>query len=120
MKKIIYKFLILLFFMSLTQATEYREHRVNIKALSTTKSELTDVNFQNPITPDGQALHLGNTAMMSYGCIHVGREDISALFKWAKVGMLVVVMRGHYSQFLKEEINKFKEDIKEYDIISDK
>ena len=200
-----------LFLLSTGEAAEYRKHRVNIKALSATKFELTDVNHENPhivnlsgkdffvvsvrepgsdgqvyavdkdgtiwwhgkissgaggghlkkkggklvpvgghetnnnlfhvlakrrfhmskthpsadgvnnmdfeiqFTPDGQALHLGNTAAMSHGCIHVGRQDIAALFKWAKVGMPVVVMRGHYNQFLTEEVSQFKEDLKEYD-----
>jgi len=74
-----------------------------------------NMDFELQFTPDGQALHLGNTAAMSHGCIHVGRQDISALFKWAKVGMPVVVMRGHYRQFLKQEVNQFQNDIKEYD-----
>ncbi len=200
-----------LLFTGVLTAQTYRKHRVNIKPLSTTKFELTDVNFQNPhivdlsgkdffvvsvrepgsdgqvyavdrdgtiwwhgkissgaggghlkekngkfvpvgghetnnnlfhvlakrrfhmskthpdpnginnmdfevqFTPDGQALHLGHTAAMSHGCIHVGRQDISALFKWAKVGMPVVVMRGHYIQFLHQEVNQFKNDVREYD-----
>jgi len=211
MKKIVLFVTVLLMFSGLLQATEYRKHRVNIKALSTTKFELTDVNHENPhirdlkgkdfivvsvrepgsdgqmyavdrdgtiwwhgkissgagggklekkngklvpvgghetsnnifkilakrrfhmskthpdpsgidnmdfelqFTPDGQALHLGNTAAMSHGCIHVGRHDIAAVFKWAHVGMPVVIMRGHYNQFLKEEVEQFKEDLKEYD-----
>ena len=211
MKKILLFIAASLLFTPAIHAETYRKHRVNIKPLSATKFELTDVNFQNPhvvdlsgkdffvvsvrepgsdgevyavdkdgtiwwhgtissgaggghlekkngklvpvgghetnnnifhvlakrrfhmskthpdpnginnmdfevqFTPDGQALHLGNTAAMSHGCIHVGRQDISALFKWAKVGMPVVVMRGHYRQFLKQEIDQFQEDIKEYD-----
>ena len=195
MKRVILILLLSISAISLAQSTEYRKHRVNIKPLSATKFELTDVDFKNPkivdlsgkdffvvsvrepgsdgrvyavdrdgtiwwygaissgagggklvkksgklvpsgghetnnnifkvlvkrrfhmskthpspdgvnnmdfevqFTPDGQALHLGNTAMMSHGCIHVGRQDISALFKWSKVGMPVVVMRGHYAQF---------------------
>ncbi|MCD6211903.1 MAG: L,D-transpeptidase, partial [Sulfurovum sp.] len=71
--------------------------------------------FEIQFTHDGQALHLGNIAGMSHGCIHVGRQDISALFKWAKVGMPVIIMRGHYIQFLKQEVAQFKEDLKEYD-----
>jgi len=211
MKKIVSFVAVLLIFSGLVQATEYRKHRVNIKALSATKFELTDVNHENPhirdltgkdfivvsvrepgsdgqmyavdrdgtiwwhgqissgagggklekkngklvpvgghetsnnvfkilakrrfhmskthpdpsgidnmdfelqFTPDGQALHLGNTAAMSHGCIHVGRQDIAAVFKWAHVGMPVVIMRGHYKQFLKQEVEQFKEDMKEYD-----
>ncbi|OQX72777.1 MAG: hypothetical protein B6D59_07490 [Campylobacteraceae bacterium 4484_4] len=200
-----------LFFLQAEDLYHYRKHRVNIKALSATKFELTDVNHQNPhivdlsgkdffvvsvrepgsdgevyavdrdgtiwwhgkissgagggklvkengklvpvgghetsnnifkvlakrrfhmskthpdpsgvdnmdfeiqFTPDGQALHLGNTAAMSHGCIHVGRQDIGPLFKWAKVGMPVVVMRGHYGQFLVKEVKQFQEDLREYD-----
>ena len=207
MKKTVSFIIAFVMFTGIATATEYRKHRVNIKALSATKFELTDVHHQNPhirdlkgkdffvvsvrepgsdgrvyavdrdgtiwwhgtissgagggylkngkkvvgghetnnnifkvlakrrfhmskshpsangvnnmdfeiqFTQDGQALHLGNTAAMSHGCIHVGRQDIDPLFKWAKVGMPVVVMRGHYNQFLKEEIKQFKEDIKEY------
>ena len=73
------------------------------------------MDFEIAFTSSGEALHLGNTAAMSHGCIHVGRQDIAPLFKWAKVGMPVVVMRGHYKQFLAEEVKQFKEDIKEYD-----
>jgi hypothetical protein len=79
-------------------------------------SGVDNMDFEIQFTPDGQALHLGNTAAMSHGCIHVGRQDIGALFKWAKVGMPVVVMRGHYKQFLQQEVRQFQEDIKEYDI----
>ena len=211
MKKILLGVLVLLCLASAVEATEYRKHRVNIKALSTTKFQMTDTNWENPkivdlkgkdffvvsvrepgsdgrvyavdsdgtiwwngqissgagggrliekegklipkgghetnndlfhvlakrrfhmssthpsadgvnnmdfevqFTHDGQALHLGNIAGMSHGCIHVGRQDISALFKWAKVGMPVIIMRGHYIQFLKQEVAQFKEDLKEYD-----
>jgi len=76
---------------------------------------INNMDFELQFTQDGQALHLGNTAAMSHGCIHVGRQDISALFKWAHIGMPVIVMRGHYKQFLSKEVKQFKEDIKEYD-----
>jgi hypothetical protein len=196
---------------SIASATTYRKHRVNIKALSATQFELTDINFKNPrikdlkgkdffvisvrepgsdgrvyavdsdgtiwwhgiissgagggklidkgskvvaigghetsnnmfhvlakrrfhmskthpsadgvnnmdfeiqFTQDGQALHLGNTYAMSHGCIHVGRQDIAALFKWSRVGMPVIVMRGRYGQFLNKELREFQENIKAYD-----
>ena len=211
MKKIVSALFFLFVLPGIVHATEYRKHRVNIKALSATKFELTDVKHENPkirdftgkdfivvsvrepgsdgemyavdrdgtiwwhgrissgaggghlekkngklvpvgghetnnnvfkilakrrfhmskthpdprginnmdfelqFTQDGQALHLGHTAAMSHGCIHVGRQDIAPLFKWAHVGMPVIVMRGHYNQFLKKEVEQFKEDIREYD-----
>ncbi len=77
-------------------------------------SGVNNMDFELLFTQDGQALHLGNTAAMSHGCIHVGRQDISSLFKWAHVGMPVVVMRGHYKQFLKQEVDQFIEDLHQY------
>jgi len=77
---------------------------------------INNMDFELQFTQDGQALHLGNIAAMSHGCIHVGRQDIAALFKWAKVGMPVVVMRGHYKQFLSKEVKRFEEDLKAYDV----
>ena len=199
MRQIILALMVFACVLGTGEATEYRKHRVNIKPLSATKFELTDVNFENPkivdlkgkdffvvsvrepgsdgtvyavdkdgtiwwfgtissgagggklvkkngklvargghetnnnifhvlakrrfhmssthpdprginnmdfeiqFTQNGQALHLGNIRAMSHGCIHVGRQDIGPLFKWAKVGMPVVVMRGHYKQFLNEK-----------------
>lgn len=213
MKKILSSLILIALSISLVEATNYRKHRVNIKPLSRTSFELTDVNFENPrvvdlkgkdflvisvrepgsdgrvyavdkdgtvwwmgvissgagggklvkkgnklvakgghetsnnifhilakrrfhmskthpdpnginnmdyellFTQDGQALHLGNTAAMSHGCIHVGSKDISTLFKWAKVGMPVVVMRGSYYPFVKEEIDTFKKNLKAYDAL---
>jgi len=213
MKKILSSLILIALSISLAEATNYRKHRVNIKPLSRTSFELTDVNFENPrvvdlkgkdflvvsvrepgsdgrvyavdkdgtvwwmgvissgagggklvkkgnklvakggyetsnnifhilakrrfhmskthpdpsginnmdyellFTQDGQALHLGNTAAMSHGCIHVGSKDISTLFKWAKVGMPVVVMRGSYYPFVKEEIDTFKKNLKAYDAL---
>ena len=213
MKKVSLYVVALLLLLNVSVASEFRKHRVNIKALSATKFELTDINHQNPkirdlngqdfivvsvrepgsdgkmyavdkdgtiwwygtissgagggklveknnktivsgghetnnnifkvlikrrfhmsathpspdginnmdfelaFTNDGQALHLGNTNGMSHGCIHVGEEDINALFEWAKVGMPVVVMRGNYIQYLEKEIKSFKEDIRAYNSI---
>ncbi len=210
MKRVILLAFALLSLLVTAEATEYRKHRVNIKALTATKFELTDVNHQNPthrdlkgkdfivvsvrepgsdgkmyavdsdgtiwwhadissgagggklvkksgkdvvdgghetnnnifkvllkrrfhmsaahpspdginnmdfelrFTQDGQALHLGNIYGMSHGCIHVGRQDIGALFKWVHVGMPVVIMRGNYRQHLNEEVRQFQRDIKAY------
>jgi len=75
---------------------------------------INNMDFELQFTQDGQALHLGNIAAMSHGCIHVGRQDISAMFKWAKVGMPIVIMRGPYKQFLKQEVEQFREDLHEY------
>lgn len=74
-----------------------------------------NMDFTIRFTSDGQAIHLGNIKAMSYGCIHVEEDDIRPLYKWSKVGMPVVIMRGNYVQFLNQEIDDFEEEIKEYD-----
>jgi len=91
------------------------KRRFHMSKTHPNKNGINNMDFEIAFTSSGEALHLGNTAAMSHGCIHVGRQDIAPLFKWAKVGMPVVVMRGHYKQFLAEEVKQFKEDIKEYD-----
>jgi len=88
------------------------KRRFHMSSTHPSANGINNMDFEIQFTRDGQALHLGNTAAMSHGCIHVGRQDIGTLFDWAKIGMPVVIMRGHYQQFLAEEIDQFKEDIK--------
>jgi lipoprotein-anchoring transpeptidase ErfK/SrfK len=78
---------------------------------------IDNMDFELQFTPDGQALHLGNNHAYSHGCIHVPRQDIATMFKWAEVGTTVVVMRGHYRQFLKQEVQEFQNDMHNYDMI---
>jgi lipoprotein-anchoring transpeptidase ErfK/SrfK len=78
---------------------------------------INNMDFELQFTPDGQALHLGNNRAYSHGCIHVPRQDIAAMFKWAKVGTPIVVMRGHYKQFLDQEVREFRDDMRNYDMI---
>jgi lipoprotein-anchoring transpeptidase ErfK/SrfK len=93
------------------------KRRFHMSSTHPSASGVNNMDFEIQFTQSGEALHLGNTAAMSHGCIHVGRQDISSLFKWAKVGMPVVVLRGHYNQFLAEEIQEFKTDIQEYNAV---
>jgi len=90
------------------------KRRFHMSKTHPSKDGINNMDFELRFTPDGQALHLGNTNGMSHGCIHVEKEDINALFEWAKVGMPVVIMRGNYKQHLQTEINSFQEDIKAY------
>ncbi len=76
---------------------------------------VNNMDFEMQFTQDGDALHLGNTRALSHGCIHVGRKDVEAMFKWVTVGTKVIIMRGHYGQFLNAELKGFQNDIKAYD-----
>ena len=76
---------------------------------------VNNMDFEMQFTQDGDALHLGNPKALSHGCIHVGRKDVEAMFKWVEVGTTIIIMRGHYGQFLNQELQGFQKDIKAYD-----
>ncbi len=78
---------------------------------------INNMDFELLFTRGGEALHLGNNRAYSHGCVHVPRQDISAMFKWAKVGMPIVVMRGHYKQFVDQEVAQFQDDMHNYDML---
>lgn len=91
------------------------KRRYHMSAAHPSSDGKNNMDFEMLFTHDGIALHLGNTRALSHGCIHVGRKDVEAMFKWVEVGTKVVVMRGNYGQFLNEEIKAFEKDIKAYD-----
>ncbi len=91
------------------------KRRYHMSATHPSADGKNNMDFEMLFTHDGVALHLGNTKALSHGCIHVGRKDVKAMFKWVEVGTKVVIMRGSYSQFLNEEINAYKRDIEAYD-----
>jgi hypothetical protein len=76
---------------------------------------VNNMDFEMQFTQDGDALHLGNPKALSHGCIHVGRKDVEAMFKWVEVGTTVIIMRGNYGQFLDKERKEFQKDINAYD-----
>ncbi|SFZ98902.1 Bll4150 protein [hydrothermal vent metagenome] len=90
------------------------KERFHMSKTHPSEDGVNNMDFEIKFTADGEALHLGNIAAMSHGCIHVGSQDIGPLFDWATVGMPVVVMRGNYKQFLIEEVQKFAKDIETY------
>jgi len=91
------------------------KRRYHMSAAHPSPDGKNNMDFEMLFTHDGVALHLGNTRALSHGCIHVGRKDVEAMFKWVEVGTKVVVMRGNYGQFLKQELEAFKRDIEAYD-----
>lgn len=90
------------------------KRRYHMSATHPSPDGKNNMDFEMLFTHDGIALHLGNTRALSHGCIHVGRKDVEAMFKWVDVGTKVVVMRGSYGHFLNEEIEAFKKDIEVY------
>jgi len=91
------------------------KRRYHMSGSHPSKSGINNMDFEMLFTQSGIALHLGNPRGLSHGCIHVGRKDVEAMFRWVGVGTKVVVMRGNYGKFLKQERNQFQNDIKSYD-----
>lgn len=91
------------------------KRRFHMSATHPDKSGINNMDFEILFTQDGQALHLGNVQGMSHGCVHVGRKDIEAMFKWIDTKSKIVVLRGRYVQFLNAEIRQFNKEIRAYD-----
>ena len=91
------------------------KRRYHMSAAHPSASGINNMDFEMLFTNQGHALHLGNTRALSHGCIHVGRKDVEAMFKWVDTHTKVVIMRGHYGQFLEKERQEFQSDIKAYD-----
>lgn len=91
------------------------KRRYHMSGTHPSKSGINNMDFEMLFTQNGIALHLGNPRGLSHGCIHVGRKDVEAMFRWVGVGTKVVIMRGNYGQFLEKERESFQEDIKKYD-----
>ncbi len=91
------------------------KRRYHMSAAHPSSNGVNNMDFEMLFTQDGDALHLGNTKALSHGCIHIGRKDVAAMFKWVDLKTTVVIMRGHYGQFLNQELKSFQKDIKAYD-----
>ncbi|PHS42254.1 MAG: L,D-transpeptidase [Sulfurovum sp.] len=90
------------------------KRRYHMSGAHPSANGVNNMDFEMLFTNQGHALHLGNTRALSHGCIHVGRKDVEAMFKWVDTHTKVVIMRGHYGQFLKQELEQFKQDVKSY------
>ena len=91
------------------------KRRYHMSATHPSDNGVNNMDFEILFTQDGQALHLGHTKMLSHGCVHVGQKDIASMFKWVDMKTKIVILRGHYGQFLNKELTAFQNDIKAYD-----
>jgi lipoprotein-anchoring transpeptidase ErfK/SrfK len=90
------------------------KRRYHMSASHPSPDGINNMDFEMLFTNQGHALHLGNVKALSHGCIHVGRKDVEAMFKWVDLKTKVVIMRGSYGQFLNQELEAFKKDIEAY------
>ena len=91
------------------------KRRYHMSGAHPSSNGVNNMDFEMLFTNQGHALHLGNTKALSHGCIHVGRKDVEAMFRWVDTKTKVVIMRGNYGQFLAEELEQFKRDVRRYD-----
>ena len=91
------------------------KRRYHMSAAHPSSNGVNNMDFEMLFTNQGHALHLGNTRALSHGCIHVGRKDVETMFRWVDTKTKVVIMRGNYGQFLAEELEQFKRDVRRYD-----
>ncbi len=62
----------------------------------------------------GHAMHKGSIDNTSHGCIHVDKADIQVLYKWAKVGMPVLVTRHRYMHYARPDLRQIYGKTKKY------
>ena len=62
----------------------------------------------------GHAIHKGNINSTSHGCIHVKQEDMQVLYKWAKVGIPVLMTRHRYMHFARPDLRRIYSQLRPY------
>jgi len=62
----------------------------------------------------GHALHEGSIDYSSHGCIHVDKSDIPTLFRWAWVGMPVLITRHQYIHYARPDLKRIYRAPKRY------
>ncbi len=73
-----------------------------------------NMDFSIFFTNWGHAIHKGSIDNTSHGCIHVNKNDIRRLFKWARPGMPVLVSRHNYIQFARPDLKRIYVKEKKY------
>jgi len=73
-----------------------------------------NMDFSLFFTSWGHALHKGSINFTSHGCIHVDESDIPSLYKWAWLGMPVLVTRNRYMDFARPDLKRIYKREKKY------
>jgi len=87
--------------------TIFRKERFYMSKAHPDPRGINNMDFSLWFTQQGHAIHMGNDAAMSHGCIHVGKRGAKTMFNWAKAGKTkVVVTREHYLPFVYYDLRK--------------
>jgi hypothetical protein len=62
----------------------------------------------------GHAIHKGDIDYTSHGCIHVDQSNMPSLFKWADVGMPILITRHRYMHYAREDLIRIYKTTKRY------
>jgi len=73
-----------------------------------------NMNYSLFFTRHGHALHEGSIDYTSHGCIHVDKSDIPTLFKWAWVGMPILITRHQYIHYARPDLKRIYRSPKRY------
>ena len=72
-----------------------------------------NMNYSLFFTNWGHALHQGSIDHTSHGCIHVDKDDIPSLYKWAWTGMPVLTTRHKYMYYARPDLRRiYKAEVK--------
>jgi len=78
----------------------FRKERFYMSKSFPEVSGINNMDFSLWFTQQGHAIHMGNDAAMSHGCIHVGKKGAKSMFNWAKINKTkVVITREHFMPF---------------------
>ena len=87
--------------------TIWRKERFYMSKAHPDPNGVNNMDFSLWFTQQGHAIHMGNDAAMSHGCIHVGEKGAATMFNWAQKGKTkVVVTREHYLPFVYYDLKK--------------
>ncbi len=73
-----------------------------------------NMNYSLFFTNWGHAMHQGNIDNTSHGCIHINKADIQVLYKWANVGIPVLVTRHRYMHYARPDLIRIYGKTKQY------
>lgn len=73
-----------------------------------------NMDFSLFFTNYGHALHKGSINFSSHGCIHVDIRDIPRLYRWAWIGMPVLVTRNRYMKYARPDLKRIYRTQKKY------
>jgi lipoprotein-anchoring transpeptidase ErfK/SrfK len=84
----------------------FRKDRYYMSKRYPDENGTNNMNFAMWFHKGGYALHEGDTEWMSHGCVHIGKRDVAALFRWSRIGMPVIVTRHSYMPFVRNDLER--------------